>query len=39
MTSINAMLQACTVNGSQEQTDTNILTAAHCAFNAWLVRD
>ena len=39
LTRITLMLQAYTVNGSQEQNDTKILDAAHCALNVWLVSD
>jgi chondroitin AC lyase len=39
LTRITIMLQAFTVDGSQEQNDTKILTAAQCALNVWLDRD
>lgn len=36
---ITTILQAYTVNGSTEQNNTKLLTAAHCALNVWLMRD
>jgi chondroitin AC lyase len=36
---VNIMVQAYTVNGSTERNNTELLTAAHCALNVWLVRD
>ena len=36
---VTTMLQALTVNGSTERNNTALLSAAHCAFDVWLVRD
>ena len=39
MSRVTTMVEALTVNGSSERNNSQLLIAAHCALNVWLVRD